>query len=553
MSTPEPLMNRGEVARAAGVAAQAVSNWMRRHPDFPQLVRRGSREGYPASEVAAWLDSRHIPRPSLRKREHQGVTYGDRFRSAVGIPAPPAVSDTTGMQVEDPLDERLWAPLERLLRKSEVPAVFEAVVLSLLCLRETSPVGWSATSRASVETIHEIVMQAWHRQPERMMAATRVVRDVPATVYARHQLVEIVRILSTDRAPAAQVFEYLLDRFAKYRHSSPDEYLIPTELAGLMVRMLDPAPGSRIHDPCCGPGNLLVAAGKYMSRVTRSGSPVTLTGRAATVRTWSLAMMNAAIHRMQVDLGDGPPSYPAEIDADPGLFDVVLLNPPFGMRNWSRPASRSLRPWPYGEPSAHNVTWAWLQTAVEALVPDGRAAVVMPYSATSARTAREREIRKAMVERGAVRCIVALPSHLFRETTVPVTVWILAHPSNNASSEILFIDARAAARRISPTHRVLTERGCHLVLDAFHGWVNGTVAFPSSTDEFAATTATVAEIQEHVYDLQPVTYLNQRGRVGPAPQTPPQLRALRADLARLDDAARIADLTLDRCLAKLVT
>ncbi|WP_319462634.1 class I SAM-dependent DNA methyltransferase [Micromonospora sp. RTP1Z1] len=553
MSTLESLMTREEVAHAAGVTTQAVSNWARRHPNFPQLVQRGSRGGYLTLAVAAWLDGRHIPRPALLPGERPGMTYGERFRSAVGCPASPGADDPTHAPTVDPLDERLWAPLERLLRKSEVPAVFEAVVLSLLCLRDASSVDWAAMSRPSVDTIHEIAMQAWRRQPKHMATATKVLREVPATLYGRHQLLNIVRILSAARAPADQVFEYLLDRFAKFRHSSPDEYLVPADLARLMVRMVDPAPGDRVHDPCCGPGTLLVAAGKHMAGMAGTRSPVALTGRAATARTWGLATMNAAIHGMQVELGDGPPSDPGEIDAEPGRFDVVLLNPPFGMRNWSLPASRSARPWPYGEPSPHNVTMAWLQTAVEALAPGGRAAVIMPYNATFALAVREREIRRAMVEHGAVRCVVALPSHMFRETTVPVTVWILAHPSDNASGEVLFVDAQGATRRSSPTHRVLTERGCQAVLDAYQGWMNGTAVLPIAIEDFAATTATVTEIREHGHDLQPLTYLNQRRQVVPDPRTSPTLPALQKDLARLDADARTADLTLNRRLERLVS
>ncbi|MEU1604027.1 N-6 DNA methylase [Micromonospora matsumotoense] len=554
MSTVEQLMTKDEVAHAAAVTTQAVSNWARRHPkNFPQLVRRGSQDGYLTSAMAAWLDGRLIPRPALLPGEPQGTTYGERFRSAVGYPVPPATVDPMPAPAAESLDERLWSPLERLLRKSEVPAVFEAIVLSLLCLRDASPVDWAAISRSSIDTIHGVVTQAWQRQAAPLSTATTVLRDAPATVYGRHQLLNIVRILSDVRTPGDKVFEYLLDQFARFRHSSPDEYLVPAGLASLMVRMVDPAPGSRVHDPCCGLGNLLVAAGKHMTRMAGSDSPVALTGRAATARTWSLATMNAAIHGVRIDLGDGPPSDPGEIDAEPGRFDVVLLNPPFGMRNWSLPTARSARPWPYGEPSPHNVTMAWLQAAVEALAPGGRAAVIMPYNATFALTVREREIRGAMVERGAVRCVVALPSHLFRETTVPVTVWILAHPGDTAGEKVLFVDARGATRKIGPTHRVLTEPGCQAVLDAYQGWMNKTAVFPIATEDFAATTATVTEIREHSYDLQPSTYLNQRRQVVTDRRTSPTLPALRSNLARLDDEARTADLTLDLCLERLVS
>ncbi|MBR7826624.1 N-6 DNA methylase [Actinospica sp. MGRD01-02] len=55
-SMAEPLLTSAEVARLAGVTRAAVSNWRRRHSDFPQPVRSGSNGPlFPLSEVRAWL------------------------------------------------------------------------------------------------------------------------------------------------------------------------------------------------------------------------------------------------------------------------------------------------------------------------------------------------------------------------------------------------------------------------------------------------------------------------------------------------------------------
>ena len=59
----------------------------------------------------------------------------------------------------------------------------------------------------------------------------------------------------------------------------------------------------------------------------------------------------------------------------------------------------------------------------------------------------------------------------------------------------------------------------------------------------------MTEIREHGYDLQPVTYLNQRRQVTAEQRV--RLRTLPDELAWLDAVARAADLTLDRCLEKL--
>jgi type I restriction enzyme M protein len=175
----------------------------------------------------------------------------------------------------------------------------------------------------------------------------------------------------------------------------------------------------------------------------------------------------------------------------------------------------------------------------------------MPHSATTGSTARERSIRQSMVEHGVVRCVVALPGHLFRETTVPVTVWILAGPGTDPSHGVLLVDADAAARRESPTHRVLTGGGCQAVLDAFKGWSNGSPPPAVPIDAVSATAATVAEIRDHDYDLQPAVYLSERRRVTAEQRISERLSNLPAELAQLDAAARAADLALDRLLERL--
>jgi type I restriction enzyme M protein len=551
MSALQGLMSRADVARAAGVLPQAVNNWERRHPDFPRAVQHGSQRYFAVDAVAEWLDGRLIPGNDLRSHERKGLTFGARFRVAAGLPLPPPAD----VPQADPLDQQLWAPLEQLLGRSDEPAVFEAVVLSLLCLGVTDSDGWSEIRRATEMTIRDIVVQRWRLQSGPLADATAALGDIPDTAWWRRQLVDLVPILHRTRN--AQAFEYLLDRFARHRRSTSGEYLIPAELAQLLVRMVDPRPGDHVHDPCCGSGALLVAASEHMLATAATNLPATVTGRAATTRGWSLATMNIAMHDLTVDLGGHPSSDPGLVDAGLGRFDVVLLNPPFGRKSWSLPASTpKQRPWSYGEPSPYNVSFAWLQVAIEALVPGGRAAVVMPYSATQGTTPRERRIRETMIEHGAVRCVVTLPGHLFRETTVEVTVWIVTRPledggASDAGRDVLLIDGRAATRKDSPTHRILTEYGRRAIVALYQEWLTGSASFPIPVDEVTATTATVADLRAHGYDLQPATYLRPRRHGVAQQQTQERLRSLPHELARLDAVARAADLALNRRLKEL--
>ncbi|MEV4536268.1 N-6 DNA methylase [Asanoa sp. NPDC049518] len=550
MPFPEGMMTRDDLAHAAAVTPQAVSTWARRHHDFPAAVSNGSQALFSTQAVALWLDSRKIPRNALLSGERSGATYGTRFRSAVGLPTSGAIDEGSARQSKERLNQELWVPLEQLLRKSSDPEVFEAVAMSLLCLRGTDSLGWTELATASAATIQETLTHVRSRQPERLAKATAALQDLPATSWWCYQLVKLVSVIGSERINPAQAFDYLLDRFAQERHSSRDEYLLPAELANLMVQMLGPKSGTRVHDPCCGTGSLLLAAANQLG-VDSAQASATMTGRAASMRTWRMANINIALRGIQIDLGDGPPADPREVDAGSGPFDAVLLNPPFGMRTWSTPTRRDPRSWPHGEPSPHNPAFAWLQSALEVLAPGGRAAIVMPNLTTFARTGRERSIRRSLVDDRVVHCVVSLPNQLFRETTVPVTLWILAHPNDSFGDEVLLIDARSAAHRDGPTHRVLSHRGCRAILDAYRSWGRGAGKFPTTVDDVRSAAVAIAEIRERGYDLQATTYLDQHRLAPVRGRTDEQLRSLPAEMTRLDSEAQSADAALDRHLREL--
>ncbi|KUL31263.1 N-6 DNA methylase [Actinoplanes awajinensis subsp. mycoplanecinus] len=56
MDTDGTLISAAEVARLAGVTRAAVSNWRRRHADFPEAVGGGRNALFALSEVTGWLE-----------------------------------------------------------------------------------------------------------------------------------------------------------------------------------------------------------------------------------------------------------------------------------------------------------------------------------------------------------------------------------------------------------------------------------------------------------------------------------------------------------------
>lgn len=550
MTPSEHLISRKDLARAAGVSPQAVSNWVARHQDFPSPVGRGAEQHFPVTAVARWLDRREIFADSLQPDEAKGATYGSRFRVATGI-ATPESAEEHDPPVDGLFAEIPWVHLAGRLSRGDEPAPVETEVLSLLCMRIVDPDGWRQLMAAEPVTF-DALQRARGRLSRPLARATGVLDDPAVDLWRRARLIQLVRLVhSLVPSVSPQTFEHLLDRLAEYRGGSSGEYLMPPQLARLMVAMADPQPGDHIHDPCCGHGSLLVAAGRYLKTAPlEEDEPAVLTGRAATVRSHAVTTMNIAVNKVRPLINRDLSDDLSVVDVDPGPFDVVLLNPPFGRSAWRLPEAHAQRQWPYREPSPHSVAFAWVQAVAEALGPSGRAAVLMPASSMAPTTARERGVREKLLDRGVIRCIVELPGELFRETAVPVTVWILGPARSTGAHDVFLIDGRTAAARVGRTHRELTEQGCDAITELYRGMLAGSLPLPLDYEMPAAIVMNMSELRQRGYDLRPSVYLNHRPSAV-AERMPADLRGLLDELIRLDAAAGVADHDLNEQLSRL--
>ena len=68
-----------DIAKLTEVGVSAVSNWRKRHTDFPRSALVSGQELFSADEIAHWLSERKIARNGLHPGEGLGTTYGDRF------------------------------------------------------------------------------------------------------------------------------------------------------------------------------------------------------------------------------------------------------------------------------------------------------------------------------------------------------------------------------------------------------------------------------------------------------------------------------------------
>lgn len=220
------------------------------------------------------------------------------------------------------------------------------------------------------------------------------------------------------------VIDQLMSRL--FERQQRQHLATPIELAELMVDLAEPISGT-VFDPACGPGNVLRAA------ADRGAGE--LVGQEVDNALAQLAEARLRLARpARISAGDS-----LRADGFPDLrADAVLCDPPFGYRNWGHEELGLDPRWEYGFPVKGEPELAWLQHCLAHAKSDAPVVIVMPAGVAFRRSGRA--IRQAMLRRGALRAVIALPSGVLMSTGIPIHLWVLRNPSEAGADPVLLVD-----------------------------------------------------------------------------------------------------------------
>lgn len=168
--------------------------------------------------------------------------------------------------------------------------------------------------------------------------------------------------------------------------------------------------------------------------------------------------MNLAVHGLSGKIIEANSFYD-DPHKSVGHFDFVMANPPFNVSGVDKDRLKGDARLPLGLPSTDNANYLWIQYFASALNAKGRAGFVMANSAGDARGS-ELEIRKQLIQSGAVDVIVSVGSNFFYTVTLPCTLWFLDMAKAHAGKrrdQVLFLDARAIYRQVTRAVRDFTD------------------------------------------------------------------------------------------------
>lgn len=233
-------------------------------------------------------------------------------------------------------------------------------------------------------------------------------------------------LLDVDSDVKGDAFEYFIKNSVTVGNDL-GEYYTPRHIVRLMVELVDPKFGETVYDPCCGTGGFLIEAFRH---IRRSLSPTRTNLRTLEHHTFYGGELTgtAKLAKMNMILaGDGHANIVQQDSLEhpaSDLYDVVLSNFPFSQRTQfsSLYALRGAAANP-----------VFLAHIMQAIRPNGRAAVVVPDSTLFGTDPVAVSVRRRLLTEFEVQAVIQLDPYVFAPyTQTPTSILVFKKtPSAN--------------------------------------------------------------------------------------------------------------------------
>ena len=265
------------------------------------------------------------------------------------------------------------------------------------------------------------------------------------------------------------VFEIVIRRSKESSNTKAGQFYTPREIVRLLVSLTMCGKESElygvgrafsIYDPCCGTGGMLTAGREYLQEVSgRKDLKVYLYGQELNEKTYAICksdlLMKGEDQNLDQQLFRGDTLGEDKLEGK--TFNFMLANPPFGV-DWGKDEKVKKRVqddncpggrFEAGLPSSNDGSLLFLQHMIAKMdnQQGSRIGIVLNGSPLFNGDAGSgwSNIRKMLLDRNLLDCIVALPRNLFYGTDITTYLWILDNkrPADH-KDKVLFINAAHA-------------------------------------------------------------------------------------------------------------
>ncbi len=297
----------------------------------------------------------------------------------------------------------------------------------------------------------------------------------------------------------SQVYEGLLLKMGE-KGNDGGQFFTPREVIRAIVRTVQPRVGETVYDPACGTGGFLAQSYEFMR--DRLGSSATADdietlkrrtffGREKENLIYPIGLANLILHGVdQPNLWHGnaltgQETYGGLFTEAPALFDVVLMNPPFGGKEGKEAQTQFAY-----KTSATQVLF--LQHVIDSLKPGGRCGMVIDEGVLF-RTNEHAfvQTKRKLLDDCDLWCILSLPPGVFVSAGAGVKTNLLFFTRGGPTEKVWYYDLSD----------IKVGKKTPLTLDRFDEFLR---LIPTRADSARSWTVTRAEIEASGYDLKAV-------------------------------------------------
>ena len=246
----------------------------------------------------------------------------------------------------------------------------------------------------------------------------------------------------------SQIYEGLLLKMGE-KGNDGGQFFTPREIIRAMVTAIDPKVGETIYDPASGTGGFLAQSFEHMRH--RLGDDITAEqieqlkhrtfyGREKENLIYPITLANLVLHGIDEphlwhgNTLTGGEIYGGLFNNAPGLFDVILTNPPFGGKEGKEAQTN----FAYKTGSTQVL---FLQHVINSLKPGGRCAMVVDEGVLF----RTNEMafvqtKRKLLDDCDLWCIVSLPAGLFTTAGAGVKTNLLFFTKGGPTERIWYYD-----------------------------------------------------------------------------------------------------------------
>ncbi|MEO5917947.1 MAG: N-6 DNA methylase [Candidatus Limnocylindrales bacterium] len=331
----------------------------------------------------------------------------------------------------------------------------------------------------------------------------------------------------------SQAYEGLLQKMGE-KNNDGGQFFTPRQVIRAIVRAIDPKLGETVYDPGCGTGGFLAQAFEHMRARLGPGATAeqllalredAFWGREKADLVYPIALANLVLHGIDQphiwhgNTLTGQVVYDGLFLDAPSLYDVILMNPPFGGKEGREAQTQFAY-----KTSATQLLF--LQHVIASLKPGGRCGMVIDEGVLfrTTETAFVQTKRK-LLDDCDLWCIVSLPPGVFSSAGAGVKTNLLFFTKGGPTERVWYYDLSD----------VKVTKKQPLTVDRFEEFF---ALLPSRGDSDHSWTVTREAIEARNFDLKAV---NPNAKSTEDTRTPEELLNLIETHGREVDAA-IAEL-----------